>query len=209
MTLSKKIANANLPTVKITDIQQQQNNPGRYSIFVDGKYQLSLLLQDIDEQAVRIGVELDNVRLRQLKQLSDDSKLYERALKKALRRPHSVVEIERYLDSKHASPELVAACTEKLIALGYLDDADFARGWHASRSRSGKSQRSIRAELLAKGVAKEIIDQVVVGDDTDALQQLLRKKAHMYDDRQKLIMFLQRRGFAYHDIKNALSLIEG
>lgn len=191
--------------MKITDIQQQQRNPNRFSIFIDGKYACSLLIEDIQDQDVRVGVELDQARVTQLKRISGDSKLYEQALKKALRRPHSTNEITRYLTSKQASQELIDTISQKLHDLGYLNDVDFAERWYQMRVKAGKSQRYIRGELRSKGVDQQIIDKVVHDDDTTALQQLVHKKARLYQDRQKFIAYLQRKGFSYHDIEAALS----
>ncbi len=67
---------------------------------------------------------------------------------------------------------LVEDTVARLLALGYLDDEEFARAWVASRDRAHpRGERALRMELQRKGVERETIDAVLAerqeaaGDD--------------------------------------------
>jgi regulatory protein len=74
-------------------------------------------------------------------------------------RPRSVAEVRRRLGDAGYRVDLVEGAIERLAALGYLDDAAFARAWVESRDRAHpRGARSLRDELRRKGVAGEAIE---------------------------------------------------
>lgn len=188
----------------VTEIQQQKNNEDRFSIFVDGKYSFSLSGNDLLEHKVKIKMELDEVQVKKFEKISADSLLLSKAYDKCLRRPHSVREIRDYLTKNKASDELSDAIIEKCLDRNLLNDEYFAERWYEHRKNSNRSDRFIQNELFKKGVAKEIIDKTVKGDDKQALKDAINKKINKYDDERKLIAYLQRQGFNYYDIVTAL-----
>lgn len=113
-----------------------------------------------------------------------------------------VVEIPGY------SPALAERVLSKLQHKEYVDDRTFARWWLETRNQSkGTSLRKLRAELAAKGVAKDIIEEMVVEsrrDDKSELAKMIVKKRGRYPDDQKLLQYLARQGFGYDDIRAAL-----
>jgi regulatory protein len=69
-------------------------------------------------------------------------------------RPRSTEEVRRRLRDNGYRPDLVEGAVERLLALGYLDDAAFARSWVESRDRARpRGARALRDELRHKGVA--------------------------------------------------------
>lgn len=77
-------------------------------------------------------------------------------------RPRSTAEVRRRLASAGYRPELVAQAIERLVELGYVDDEAFARTWVESRDRAHpRGERALRNELREKGVAREIVDEVL------------------------------------------------
>ena len=97
----------------------------------------------------------------------------------------------------------------RLIERGYVDDERFARLWVENRSvRKGVSQKKLRLELQAKGVAQDIIENCLsegVRNEQEELAKVIARKAKKYPDEQKLIQYLLRQGFNYSDILDALS----
>jgi regulatory protein len=53
---------------------------------------------------------------------------------------------------------VAATVVDDLGARGYLDDASFARRWVEARSDRGYGPVRLRAELVARGVAGDLID---------------------------------------------------
>ena len=97
---------------------------------------------------------------------------------------------------------------DALLEKHYVDDRRFAQFWLENRDqRKGTSLRRLRQELMQKGVDPDIIEAVMRGSDrNDAteLKKVIEKKAKRYDDEQKLVQYLVRRGFSYDDVQRAL-----
>ena len=142
-------------------------------------------------------------------------------------RPHSAREIRDYLQRKTlprkykqrktgtlvekpgASPAVVQRVFARLEERGHIDDGAFAQWWVENRHQSkGASRRKLEAELRAKGVAPDVINQALAQSrrtDKDELAKMIAKKRPRYPDEQKLIAYLLRQGFAYDDIRAALA----
>lgn len=211
--------------MKITAISAQARNPDRVNISVDGVYRFSLDVFQLAELGLRNGNEYTEEELRELEVESQFGKLYARALEYTMVRPHSVKEVRDYLWRKTritkyksrsgeikeragVSQAVADRVLERLVEKGYVNDESFARYWAENRhQRKGASQRKLAAELQAKGVAREVIEQAVTEagrSDSDELQKIIAKKASRYDDPQKLTQYLARQGFRYDDIARAL-----
>ena len=197
--------------MKITAIKQQIKRAGRYSIFVDGKYEFSLSDTALLDSKLVPGQELDQQQLREFKQASVDDKLYNNTLGYLAIRPRSRWEIETYLQRKGASPALASTILNKLSIGNLIDDAAFARIFVSDRRLlRPTSRRKIIMELRKKHVADEVI-QAAVGDEPQdeatALQTMIERKRRQtkYQNDLKLMQYLARQGFSYGDIKDALS----
>ena len=198
--------------MKITAIKAQVKNSERISIFVDDKYAFSLGYTQLLEQKLRVGLEIDEPRLAELKHTSDFGKAFERALNYVMVRPRSVREVRDYARRKQWAPEDTEAIITKLQRHRYLDDHNFARAWVEHRALALKtSARKLQQELKQKGVADDIIAEALAKsnfNETDALTALITKKRKLPKyaaDEQKLMQYLARQGFSFDDIKNALN----
>ena len=198
----------------ITAIKQQTKNPERANIFVDGKYAFSLTLDELVRERLKNGLELDTVRLKKLKKLSEEGKLRVRALHWLVMRPHSLREFRDYMFRKKADPELTEAFITDFTTKDYLNDQTFAEWWYEQRANSNRSDRYIRGELMKKGIEREIIDEVLRtkheedGDEVERLRAIIAKKrehSRYKADPNKFIQYLLRQGFNYEDIKRELS----
>lgn len=84
----------------ITELKQGVKNPNRVNVFVDSKYAFSLDVVQVVDYKLKVGREITGDELAELKKASEFGKLYQRALEKALTRPHSEKEIYDYLMRK-------------------------------------------------------------------------------------------------------------
>lgn len=127
-------------------------------------------------------------------------------------RPRSIGETRkrlRHLGYPHA---LVDEVVERFAEMGYLDDAGFARAWVESRDRARpRGETGLRRELAQKGIAREVVDEILVerldaaedGDPNRAAANALieRKRAALAREpdpakrRQKAYALLARSGF--------------
>lgn len=208
--------------LKITQLSSQVRNPDRVNVFIDGKYSFSLDISQVTGLGVKVGREIDEIELEELKNESQFGKLYARSLEYCLMRPRSVREMSDYLWRKTRdrigkegrvikgySPSLTSRVIEKLQQRGYLDDEKFTVWWVENRHQTkGISKRKLSSELHAKGISSDIVNRVIKESDRDEgeeLKKIIAKKQSKYSDPQKLIAYLARQGFSYEDIKSALA----
>ena len=87
-------------------------------------------------------------------------------------RPRSVAEVRLRLRRKATPPEILDAIVERLLRVGYLDDAAFARYWIGERARSRpRGARLLRQELRQKGVAAPVVEAALSEHAAEAEDQ--------------------------------------
>ncbi len=104
--------------------------------------------------------------------------------------------------------DVVETVLGRLVAVGLIDDEDFAAQWVRSRQTySGKGKRALAAELRIKGVDTEVIAAALDGIDAGAerlrAEQLVERKLRREvladgDDAKvmrRLVGMLARRGY--------------
>jgi regulatory protein len=143
-------------------------------------------------------------------------------------RPRTRWEVGRRLKRAGTDEATVAATLDRLTALGYLDDAAFARWWGEQRDRHRpRGHRLIEAELRQHGVAREVIeayraehadperapeDEGLPGTELERAQEALAghlRGRPLPTERkalQRIGMFLMRRGFDAETSRQAIRL---
>jgi regulatory protein len=187
---------------KITNFTPQQKNQDRVNVFIDEKYAFSLDIFQVSELKIKVGQELSETELENLKKASEFGKLYARTLNWLVSRPHSEREARDYLFKKSTPPELSTAVINRLKYKNYLNDANFARFWIENRFQTkGISKKRLELELMKKGIKKEIIVEALEGSsrsDVEEIDKIIAKKRKKYTDApDKLLAYLIRQGFDY------------
>jgi len=195
---------------RITNFTPQQKNRDRVNVFIDGKYTFSLDIFQISELQVKVGQELSDSELEDLKKASDFGKLYARTLNWLVSRPHSERETRDYLFKKSTPPELSEAIINRLKSKNYLNDANFARFWAENRfQKKGISRKRLELELLKKGISREAIKEALKGSprsDTAEIDKIIAKKHKKYaNEPKKLLEYLIRQGFDYELARSRVS----
>jgi regulatory protein len=83
------------------------------------------------------------------------------------RRPYGGVELGRRLLQLGYPEDAVRSTLDRFVELGYIDDATFAE-LHVARRARIRGPRALAAELTAKGVDRETVQQAVSRFDRDA-----------------------------------------
>ena len=211
--------------LQITDLKSQTFDSDRVNVFIDGKFQFGLRLEQVVEFKLKIGQTINSEQLEQLQRASHFGVMYQRALKYCLLRPRSTREVHDYL-WRIAQPkqlksgrqtsgyplELIDSVIVRLTKKDYLNDQQFAQWWASNRRlRTGISKRKLRLELIKKGLAQELIEQVLLEtgrNDSSELQKLITKKAKRYSDPTKLTRYLVGQGFSYEEVRLACQNLE-
>ena len=184
---------------RLTDIKPTKR-PDRYSIYVDGKFAFALSDLELSNSKLSIGLELTEQEVADWKSEAARSKLRTQVLNYLAIRPRSNWEVVQYLQRKGYEPVDIDYAVGYSTDLGYLDDLAFAKSWVEYRQgTTPRSRLKLATELRAKGIGREVIDEVLGGEDREAqmkaLQAVVTKKRRLYGDDRKLIDYCIRQGF--------------
>lgn len=194
--------------MRITKVSPAVKTPGRYNIYVDGRYSFSLDEFQLVQTGLHSGLDIDESKLDELKSESDYGKNYIRAVDLISRRLRSEKEMRDYAKRKQWTTTNTERVIERLKNHGYLNDKVFAEAFVRSRQSTEKySKRRIVRDLRQKGIAPNIIKQVLPDESSDrnVIIKLVQKKASRYDDVNKLKAYLFRAGFNYDDVNQAIN----
>lgn len=79
-------------------------------------------------------------------------------------RSRSVDEVRQHLQTAKFPESLVEQALARMVELGLLDDAAFARSWVESRDRARpRGSQALRRELSLKGIDREIVEGLLAG----------------------------------------------
>ena len=206
----------------VTQIVEHPRKAGRYVVLVDGREFATVTAESLAETKTKIGVVVDDALAARLRDSSDDTAMYDRAVNLLSFRARSSRELQRRLTEKGGSRERADRVIQRLRDQGLVDDADFARQLTRSRLAGGASRRRVHQELFKRGVARDVADDAVaevVEDegitDADAIERVARKKWRTLRDlddptrRRRLFAFLARRGFDSDDVSRVVKQLAG
>lgn len=149
-----------------------------------------------------------------MKQKSQNASPMDCALRYLTTRDRTVSEMQTYLDSKEFGEADVDAAIERLLALGLLDDARYAKRFVETRlATKPVSKRHLYEQLRGHGLSETDIRAALssVDDDTEAENALAvaQKYARQFralepqKRRERVLGRLEARGYAYDVAKKA------
>jgi regulatory protein len=130
---------------------------------------------------------------------------FERALEALSRKERTEGELTEWLSARGFDAEDVEATVARLIELGELEDARFARRYaEDKRELRGWGPERIRTALEARGVGTAEIEAALGADDhsqqVERAVELLRRRSDPLDQeagRARALAYLTRRGYDY------------
>lgn len=182
------------------------------AVYIDGEYAMTLDTMTLVKNHIKAGVEISDEELHSLIQQSEKQRANEKALNLITYRDHSKKELKEKL-SRTYSAETAEEITEKMQEAGLVNDEEYARKYADELLRKKHmSMRGIEFKLREKGISSEIIQIIREELDLDSvaeIQQVLAKKYPTYAQDEKVkkraIAALQRLGWSWSDIKNAMN----
>jgi regulatory protein len=192
----------------ITAIEPQAHDTERYNLYVDGHFLLGVNASVVLQMGLEVEQELLPEQLEQLRSTEAEQQAVDRALNYLSFRPRSREEVRRYLRRKETPPDIIEAALARLDRLDFVNDRAFASFWIETREQfNPRGARALKNELRMKGVGRDVVDELVNGDQDEELAlRAGRKKAlslmrisniDYATFRNRLGSFLQRRGFGY------------
>jgi len=197
---------------KITALRMGRGRRKRVNVFLDGRFAFSLEAEVVLKEGLQVGQELSSSQIEALTGYDHFHRCLNTAARYLSYRPRSESEIRERLHQRGFDGDSVEAVITKLRTQGLVDDMAFAQFWKDNReSFSPRSQWLTKLELRRKGVASDIIDQVVdeIDDDDSAYRAALSKARSLTlsdyrSFRRRLGEYLKRRGFSYGVINHTL-----
>ena len=116
-------------------------------------------------------------------------------------------------------PEQIAdIAVDYVVSYRYVDDEQYVRDF-IEYNREKKSRKRIQLDLMHKGISEQLFQDIweeIAGDDEEAIEreQIIywMNKKHFcpqeatFEEKQKMMAFLYRKGFSINNIRSILSL---
>ena len=199
---------------QVTSIVPSPRKPGRFDVEIDGMPAATVSIEAIDRFGLAGGVVIDDKTAAAIEREVGILHTYDRALNMLAARGRASAELRRLLIRKGEPADAVDVAIERLISVGFLDDAAFARQFARSKGVSGGlSRRRLQQELGRRGVNRdtgsEAIETVFTEEGVDeeaAIERVARKKLRSLSNldtatkNRRLYSFLARRGYDSDDI---------
>ena len=197
-------------------ITAKSGRKDKIHIYIDGEYLLT-----VDEIfwfscGLVSGDEINEEELTAFEEAAGSRRAFNSALNSLDYRDHSEKEIRAKLLRKHDA-DYVDEAVEKLIELDLVNDERYAENYARElfeRKKFGKMR--IKSELRAKGIsadnANAAVEELFEEEEPDNVQRIVdiigkRYYNRMNDEvgRKKVFSALQRMGYSFSDIREAMS----
>lgn len=205
--------------MKITSIEVQKRNKERVSIFVDGEYAFSLHAEIIYKYGIKSGDEITSDFIENISKVEEQKQANAYALNLISRAFKTEKQIRTKMKDKGFEETYIDKTIDMLKDYKYIDDTLYTKNYISDSvnfTKSGKNK--IKTKLYQKGVdsetIKEMIDELV--DDEQQFNAALEIGAKKYKNiretdirkkNQKLMSFLQYRGFSFDIIKKVVATV--
>ncbi len=198
--------------MRVTGIETTKK--GRYALMVDGKFAFSLHRDTfLLCPWLQKGAEVSPERLETLRQEDELRSARERALDLLSAAEQTSGTLRQKL-LRWYGEEAVEAAVLRMEELGLINDLDYGRRYAADAvNLRGWPRRRIAMELQKKGIPAEVIEEALadITEETEIetacrlLEGPYRGKLRDRKERDKVKAALQRRGFSYEVIRQAVS----
>jgi len=197
---------------EITALRTGKSRGKRVNVFLDGRFAFSLEPEVAVKEGLHSGQELSAGQIEALARSDHFHRCLNAATRYLSYRPRSESELRERLHRRGFSGDSIEAVLTKLKEQGLVDDMAFAQFWKDNReSFNPRSQWLTKSELRRKGVASDIIDQVVdTIDDEDSAYRAAQSKMRSLPRadyqlfQRRLGGYLKRRGFGYRVISHTI-----
>ena len=197
----------------MTITRLSETKKGRFAVFADGEFLFSVH-KDIflARPELALGKNLPVELLEEIRLEDEAWSCKEKALTLLEYSSRSAGALAEKL-RQHYPPETVEATIQRLTELGLLNDLDYGRRLAADLLHLRKySLGRVRQALYQRKLDREVIDEVMeelentdqIGPIVELVQKKYLPKLREPQGRQKVAAALQRRGYRWDDIREAL-----
>ena len=197
--------------MRIDRIEKSKHKQERVLVFLEGGDLLRITGAELLRFGLYKGMDLPPALVVELQAAAQKSELKQTAARMASGQMLSKKEVQRRLIKKGATEQEAEETADWLESLGAVDDAGYAgvidRHGRAMRYGAGRG----RQELHRRGVPKELWDAALeqLPPPEEAIRKFLtgrlRGRGMTPEDSRRLAAALQRRGFAWQEIRPVLN----
>ncbi len=180
----------------------------KHRIYIDDNFAFSVYYSEIKKYKLKLNYEISEEQYLELKN-TVTKRLRDRVFYLLADTAKSERDIRMKMIKWDNPTDIIEDVILQLKEYGYINDLNYARAYAESlRDNRYKSIRAIQASLYGKGIAREVVDQVLSDFEIDEYDQILyelRKKRIEVEqiskmDRiqvNKLYQSMARKGFSY------------
>jgi regulatory protein len=203
--------------MEITSMEKDNKNNGLIKVYVNGEYSFSISEEEYFKRGFYEKEEVTREEIEDIKTAFNFKNAKETALKYMTLKLRCSNEVKQKLLTTGYSEVIVDNVISDLISLGYINDRIFIRKYLYDRSKlKPKSKKLLKYELLKKGLAENLVDDVLNEwqiDEPTLARRLVKKKYGKYDLRDEKILrkiynFLLHRGFSVEIINDIIKKID-
>lgn len=198
----------------VTDIKQQKKDRSRYSVYIDGEYAFSLIMEDILYFRLKVGEEISDETYKYITETTLYIKAQDSALKYLGYRMRTARETADKLMAEGYGEAITARVMAFLEKYDYINDSEYCKKYIRETLRlRPKGKYLIKTELRARGIDEDMADEALAEADIDEVsvaEALLERKYEGFADMDqkelsRVYGYLQRRGFSFGVIKEAVA----
>lgn len=181
------------------------------TVFFDNGEKLVLHKDVLYQSGLRKGDEISSDRFSALNLEETFYLIKQKAFRLLQRRIHTAKELHTKLRQKFSDDTLIKKCVKELQQKGFINDKEFALAFVSEKQKSKKWSRArLKSEMIKRGISSEIINEVLnetfsaEKEENSARElaekkyrQLVRKETDNKKLFQKLIMYLQSKGYDF------------
>lgn len=199
--------------MRIEKIEKSKHKQGRVLVHLEGGDLLRITEDELLRFDLYTGLDIGPETVVKLQKCAARSETRLRAVNMISARALSKRELQKRLRDKGAEEADAEAATDWLEDIGALDDLAYAKTIVRHYSANGYGEAKLRDELHCRGVPREHWDEALATapDPAETIARVIatKTKGKALDERErkKLSDLLLRRGFAWRDVKAALSAL--
>lgn len=204
---------------QIAAVEPDPRHPHAVRVRVAGALYCTIAREVAESEGLVPGRVIDPALHQRLSHAADIEAAYRIVIRALGQRAYARRALERRLIAKGQPREAVAAALDRAERAGLLDDAAFAVHFVQTRAARGRGPGRLIHDLLARGVARPLIDRAVAEqwpdgiDPEDAPRQLAVRRAQQLQGlprpvrRRRVLAYLARRGFGGSEITSVVDRV--
>jgi regulatory protein len=181
---------------------------GEYKVELSDGYRFRVTAEQVFRFGLDTGKHLDAEEIPELERAYEAATARKVALRLLKTRPRTGGELKRELIRRKYRAEAIGSVLADLESAGFVDDRLFARLWVKERiEKKGFGRRRIAAELLSKGVGREIVEEEIEAgfdreDEAEVAERAARVRLRRLQSvpletmKRRIYTYLLRNGFS-------------